>query len=82
MEVNTINNEQAVRLAVSYAEYAKIRVCELETRLDVQLAISASKNLRAIQNATGVEVVGLDRHGDPKLPRMLEMLEKLLVEFA
>ncbi len=81
MKVNTITNEQAVSLAVSYAEYARMQYSGLETRIDIQLAISAIKNLRDIQDEIGVDVVGVDRNGAPKLEvlwiRLLARLDQL-----
>ena len=78
MKVNTITNEQAVSLAVSYAEYARIQYSGLETRIDVQLALSAVKNLREIQDELGVDVVGLDRNGAPKLEvHWIQLLSRL-----
>ena len=78
MKENKITNEQAVRLAVSYAEYARIRVCELDTPMDIRLAIMACRGLRDVQEETGVEVVGLNRDGDPTLPKMITKLQRML----
>lgn len=78
MKENTITNEQAVRLAVSYAEYARMQYSGLETRIDIQLAISACRNLMKIQEEIGVDVVGVDRNGAPKLEVLwIQLLARL-----
>lgn len=46
--------------------------------MDIRLAIMACRGLRDVQEETGVEVVGLNRDGDPTLPKMITKLQRML----
>ncbi len=62
-----INEEQARRLAEAYSNYSSIRVSELEYTLDLEIALSAIRRLRKIQDEVDIDMTGMNRHGDDKL---------------
>ena len=68
--MKTVTTEQARLLAFAYAEYVKVRPSELNTVLDVELAISFCRNLSCAQESTGIEMAS-------KLDRRMEQLESL-----
>jgi len=73
-----ISEEQARRLAEAYFNYASIRVSEIEYTLDVELALSACRNLRKIQDELDISMTGLNRDGDDKLIQKEAILESML----
>ena len=73
-----VSEEQAGRLAEAYFNYASIRVSEIEYTLDVELALSACRSLRKIQEELDISMTGLNRDGDDKLIRREAILAAML----
>ena len=57
-EEETIKTGDAIELAYAFASYKGMRVADLETRMDCQMAGSAARRLRKTQNELGIYLVG------------------------
>jgi hypothetical protein len=55
--MDVITNDDAIELAYSFAIYKGVRVADLETRMDCQLAESAARRLRRTQEEVGIYLV-------------------------
>lgn len=72
--MDTVTVKQAKELAYSFAQYSKVRVSELNTALDCDIAISSCRRLRNIQDATGVELAITLKRRIAQLESLKEML--------
>ena len=55
--MDVVTNDDAIELAYAFAIYRGMRVVDLETRMDCQLAEGAARRLRRTQEEVGIYLV-------------------------
>ena len=73
-EDTMVSPEQARALAFAYANYVKVRPSELDTVLDVELAISFCRTLNSAQESTGIEMTSSVKRRIKQLEQLREVM--------